>query len=101
MPDGSQDQEIPERVQTIDLAQKFTSKDPDHKGDPVQLGEADRLSFARQILLWLVIITVFSFSAYILAPDNKGASDVFDLIKVGVLPLVTLVIGFYFPNSKK
>lgn len=67
----------------------------------VGLRECDRLAFARQILLWLVIVTVFAFGCYILAPENKGAEQVFELIKVGVLPLVTLVIGFYFPNNRR
>ena len=48
-----------------------------------------------------MIVRLFPFGAYVLAPDNKGAAQVIELIKVGMLPLVTLVIGFYFPNSRK
>lgn len=91
------DRDYSQILQTIDLEQELN----DQKVDPVALTEGDRLLFARQILMWLVIVTVFSFSAYILAPGNQGAAEVFELIKVGVLPLVTLVIGFYFPNSRK
>jgi hypothetical protein len=85
----------------IDLDRQFQSKENNDGKAPVELGESDRLLFARQILLWLVIVTMFSFAAYVLAPDNKGAAQIFELIKVGVLPLVTLVIGFYFPNSRR
>lgn len=59
----------------------------------------DRLNFARTILFFLFLITLMVFGCYILAPENKGAAAVFELVKVGVLPLVTLVIGFYFPSS--
>lgn len=98
MPETGQSEDIPERE--IDLGQEFTPESANTKA-PVQLGEGDRLSFARQILFWLVVITIASFSAHIAWPDNKGAQEVFELVKIGVLPLVTLVIGFYFPNSKK
>lgn len=101
MPDGNTDSGNGESLGTINLEDTFKTSDGRKDDQPVSLTEGNRLSFARQILLWLVIITVFSFGAFILAPENKGAQQVFELIKVGVLPLVTLVIGFYFPNSRK
>ena len=99
--DGPHDTDGVKTERAIDLDRQFQSKDNNDGKPPVELGESDRLLFARQILLWLVIVTMFSFGAYVLAPENKGAAQVFELIKVGVLPLVTLVIGFYFPNSRK
>lgn len=65
----------------------------------IKFDESDRLQFARQILLFLFLICLFVFGAYFLQPESKAAAAVFELLKVGVLPLVTLVIGFYFPNS--
>lgn len=87
-------------VSTIDLENQFRS--PKNKAEqPVTLAEGDRLLLARQTLLCLLFVALFSFGAYILVPENKGAQQVFELVKIGVLPLVTLVIGFYFPNSQK
>ncbi len=30
---------------------------------------------------------------------NEALSQAFELVKIGALPLVTLVVSFYFPNS--
>lgn len=68
-------------------------------GEVEEVTGRERLKFARNVLLFLFFITLFVFGCYIYAPENKGAEAVFDLVKVGVLPLVTLVIGFYFPAS--
>lgn len=66
----------------------------------VTLDENTRLSFAKQVLFWLILLCVSVFIAHGVYPDNKGVSDVFEFIKIGALPLVTLVVSFYFPNSK-
>lgn len=65
----------------------------------VALSEDERLRFARQVLLGLAIITVGVLIAHGALPNNQGISGIFELIKIGVLPLVTLVVSFYFPNS--
>jgi hypothetical protein len=31
---------------------------------------------------------------------GNDAGGVFEVVKTGVLPLITLVIGFYFPNNR-
>jgi hypothetical protein len=64
-----------------------------------QLDEAERLKFGRQILLGLALICIAVFTAYAIYPENQALSNIFELIKIGALPLVTLIIGFYFPNS--
>lgn len=65
----------------------------------IALGEADRLVLARQILGCLYLICLLVFAGYIWQPESKATAAIFELVKIGVLPLVTLVIGFYFPNS--
>jgi hypothetical protein len=65
----------------------------------VTVNEGDRLRFARQVLFWLALICVGVFVAYGFYPDNKGIGQIFEVIKIGALPLVTLVISFYFPNG--
>lgn len=65
----------------------------------VTIDEGDRLKFAKQVLIWLGIICIGVFVAFSMNPDNKALASIFELIKIGALPLVTLVISFYFPNS--
>lgn len=36
---------------------------------------------------------------YTLQHDNKALAAMFELAKIGVLPLMTLVVSFYFPKS--
>lgn len=61
----------------------------------------DRLAFAREILIGLFFIVLLVFSMSFIQPENKALEKIFEWVKVGVLPLVTLVIGFYFPNSSR
>jgi len=70
-------------------------------GGAVHLSEEDRLRFARHVLLFLFVICLVVFSGYFFQPQNRAAAAIFELIKIGVPPLVTLVIGFYFPNSSR
>lgn len=63
-----------------------------------QVNESDRLRLARQILLFLLLLCAAVFTAYFLQPDNKAIINIFELVKIGVFLLVTLVISFYFPN---
>ncbi len=65
----------------------------------VSIDEGDRLKFAKQVLFWLGLICIGVFIGYGMYPDNKALSSIFELIKIGALPLITLVISFYFPNS--
>lgn len=65
----------------------------------VTIDEGDRLKFAKQVLLWLGVICVGVFVGYGVFPDNTALASIFELIKIGALPLVTLVVSFYFPNS--
>lgn len=78
----------------VDLAKVVGSHD-------ITIAATDRLRFARQVLLGLALICCAVFLAHGLQPDNPGVSQIFELVKIGALPLVTLVISFYFPNSAK
>jgi hypothetical protein len=73
----------------------------DHGKKLVKLGEGDRLTFAQQILGGLFVVSLLVIGGYAFNPDNKAWAEIFELIKVGPLPLVTLVIGFYFPSSNR
>lgn len=77
----------------IDLGKVFDSP------GGVTINEGERLRFARQVLFWLALICVGVFVAHGASPENQGVSQIFELVKIGALPLVTLVISFYFPNS--
>jgi len=79
--------------ENIDLNAVFSS------ASRVGLDEGDRLKLAKQVLLWLGVICSGVFIAYGMYPANTALSSIFELIKIGALPLVTLVVSFYFPNS--
>jgi hypothetical protein len=69
------------------------------EGSKVNIDEGDRLAFAKQVLFGLGIVCVGVFLGYSLYPDNPALASIFELVKIGALPLITLVISFYFPNS--
>ena len=64
------------------------------------INEGERLRFARQVLLFGAVC-VLVFAAYAFRPENKALSSIFELIKIGILPLITLVVSFYFPKSDR
>ena len=74
-------------------------KDAFPSGSHVKIDEGERLKLARQVLFWLALICIGTFISYGLYPDNEGVAGIFELIKIGALPLATLVISFYFPKS--
>jgi hypothetical protein len=65
----------------------------------VRFHEGHRLRFAKQILLFLFVLCMVVIIGYGLEPANEAWEKMFELVKIGALPLVTLVIGFYFPSS--
>ncbi len=78
----------------VNLDQVFSEK------VKVSIDENERLRFAKWTLVWIAIICVGVFVWRGVSPDNKGVQDIFEIIKIGALPLITLIITFYFPNSK-
>ncbi len=79
----------------IDLNDVFS------KDSQVSINEGQRLKFARQLLFWIGFICIGVFAAFAAWPDNKAIASVFELIKIGALPLITLIVSFYFPNAGK
>lgn len=67
----------------------------------IAISPAARLRLARQILFHVYLFCLLAVGAFLIAPESKAAAAIFEFVKIGVLPLVTLVIGFYFPNSTK
>ena len=61
--------------------------------------EMERLRLARQVLCGIFVISVGVFVAHAYWDQNESIRQVFELLKIGALPLITLVISFYFPNS--
>ncbi|MFP7606052.1 hypothetical protein [Serratia quinivorans] len=60
--------------------------------------EMERLRLARQVLCGIFVISVGVFVAHAYWEQNESIRQVFELLKIGALPLVTLVISFYFPH---
>lgn len=61
--------------------------------------EMERLRLARQVLCGIFVISVGAFTAHAYWYQSEPIRQVFELLKIGALPLVTLVISFYFPNT--
>lgn len=61
--------------------------------------EMERLRLARQELCGIFVISVGVFTAHAYWDQSGPSRQVFELLKIGALPLVTLVISFYFPNT--
>ena len=74
----------------------------DHLPDDVDVvTEGERLRFAKQLLVSVGVVSVLIFAAYALYPANQALAGIFELIKIGLLPLVTLVVSFYFPKADR
>jgi len=59
------------------------------------------LIFAKQITLGLAIISSAVMTGYACYPDNKALAALTEIIKIGALPMATLVISFYFSNGTR
>ena len=98
-----------EAVDAVDISGAYVEKAGEttrvetvgSKESGIAIAETDRLLLARQILGCLFVAFLLVTAAYIWQPDSKATAAIFELVKIGVLPLVTLVIGFYFPNSSR
>ena len=66
---------------------------------PAVVDEELRLKLAGKILLGIALISGGVFVAYALCPKNEALVQVFELVKIGVLPLATLVVSFYFTKD--
>lgn len=67
----------------------------------IQVTAGERLRFAKQVLLFLGGGAALVFAAYAVYPDNQALAGIFELVKIGLLPLVTLVVSFYFPKMDR
>lgn len=57
------------------------------------------LRLARQVLCGIFAVSVGVFAAHAYWDKNEALRQTFELVKIGALPLVTLVVSFYFPTS--
>ena len=73
----------------------------DHRSKDIRVTGGERLRFAKQVLLVLGGGSALVFTAYALFPDNQALASIFELVKIGLLPLVTLVVSFYFPKMDR
>jgi hypothetical protein len=67
----------------------------------VAIDERDRLIFAKQITLGLAVISSAIMAGYACYPDNQALAALIEIIKIGMLPMATLVISFYFTSGTK
>jgi hypothetical protein len=67
----------------------------------IAINEGDRLIFAKQVTLGLALISSAIMVGYASYPDNQALAALIEIIKIGMLPMATLVISFYFTSSTK
>lgn len=80
-----------EKISIQDEEKRFT----------LSLKESDRLLFAKQVLFFIFLFSTLIVILAAFFPDNKLIDQMVDIIKIGALPLITLIISFYFPQSLK
>lgn len=68
--------------------------------ESVAISEHDRLELARQVLFGLGFISLLVFVGCALLPESRALETILELVKIGVLPLATLVISFYFSERR-
>lgn len=73
----------------------------DQVPEEVRISESDRLRFARQVVLGLAIMSSAIMAGFACYPDNKALAALTEIIKIGALPMATLVIAFYFSNGTR
>lgn len=88
--DQKNDQKDEDKV--VDIEQRFSDE------GSVKLPESERMRFGRQVLTWIGLFVVGICGIYIWQPNNEAAQAIFEMIKIGALPLVTLIVTFYFPT---
>ena len=81
-----------ERREEIDLEAYYPRNSTGISGE-------DRLKFAKQLLFCLLVVCSAIFVCYGIYPENEALINMFELVKIGALPLITLVISFYFPKA--
>ena len=69
-------------------------------GNQKDISPKDKLRFAQQVLFAIFVLAIFAGIARIWAADPAG-SDIFNAATTLLLPVVTLVLGFYFGRSDK
>lgn len=77
---------------------------PEFVGADYRVGvidEGKRLRLAGRILLGLSLIATGVFAGYGYLPDNAAMQAIFELVKIGLLPLATLVVSFYFTRADR
>ena len=67
-------------------------------GNPTDISPKDKLKFAQRVLLAIFILAILAGIARIWASDSAG-SDIFNAATTLLLPVVTLVLGFYFGRN--
>ncbi|SUI57287.1 Uncharacterised protein [Serratia marcescens] len=62
--------------------------------------EMERLRLARQVLCGIFAVSVGVFAAHAYWEKNEALGQVFELVKIGALPLVTLVVSFLLSQQR-
>lgn len=67
-------------------------------GNETDVSPKDKLAFAKWVLFFIFILAVLAGVARVCA-DVEAGKDIFDAATTLLLPVVTLVLGFYFGRN--
>lgn len=77
------------------------------KADPIgesahaEISGKERLQLAREILVGLALFCAFILVGYGFNPASEAFKAMFELVKIGALPVLPLVLSFYFPHAHR
>lgn len=80
----------------ITLTPKTEAEFPSAKQPDI--APAVRLRFAKQLLIAFGAVAITTTAAHIYQPDNTALAAVYEDLKIGIFPLLTLVVTFYFTH---
>lgn len=63
-----------------------------------QVTDRDLLVLAWWMLGCIFLLCVGVFGFYAVFPENDALKNIFEFIKVSIMPLVVLIVSFYFKN---
>lgn len=104
MSQASNEEELEKRLEKLDELLVDTQEEKSKQFDP-PLGSAQaRWSIAKYVI-WTWMGVVGATTAFLIVGSSyatpETTSNLFELIKIGLLPIVTFVIGHYFGSKSE
>lgn len=87
-----------EILQDLYKTQTISAKDLESEIHVGQLTDRDKFKAAKQILIGLAVLYVFTVTAYMIRPQN--GDKLLDIITITFPPIATLILAAYFRDKQ-